>query len=776
MRGKLKQNKIAVSFALLIIFVAFWCLVRMAMPEKNWKFEAQDLERPGEALFFEENVIDENEPGWYVDSSMEYGEVFTQTPPVTLPVGSYDITFFYKSEGEGSQYHFTSEHSTYRVIMGRRGERLESGRISKTVTANYTMPVEGFQVITEYTGDGFLLVNGVEIRQTRKLERMILFGDLFLALCGIFWCSLGERKREKQILLCGIGAAAVATLPVMMPYVYKGDDLYFHLLRIEGIAEGLKSGQFPVRIQPEWMNGYGYSVSVFYGEGVLWIAGVLRLIGFPLQTAYKIYIFVVSFLTFELAYFALNRIVGDCRIGITGAAIYTLAPYRLMNIYGRAAVGEYTALAFLPLILEGSYEILMKERKDRKYGWLILAAGMTGIIQSHILTCEIVVLTLGITCLICFRRTFEKSRFLDFVKAVAATVVVNMEFLLPFLDYMREDLYVNSGEFGGYIQTNGTFINQLLTVFPHGYGMEKSIGDGLSPEPEKTFVVGTAFILCLILFWVERKKYPDQERCEQKLGVYCAVTGCILMVMSTAWFPWDFLYDLNQVLALLISRMQFPWRLLGTASLMLTVTAGIVLWNWKKMRTKGAVAGLTAVMLGITALTTGYYTTSLLEANDVLYIPDVESISTFELVSGEYVPDVVDWSSDLMPEGKLWHDGQVEVRETDKRGTNYTLTCRNLSSDIETIELPMIYYRGYVAEDQETGRAIALEAGENGRIRLLLGGNYEGTVKVRFQEPLLWRAADVITLLSVIGILIYLWREKCGLTMKMNVGLRRNER
>lgn len=766
MRGKLRWNKKVVVVAFLMIFIAFWCLLRMATPEKSWKFEAQDLERPSEAIYFEANVIDENEPGWYVDSGMEYGEVFTQTPPVTLPVGSYNITIFYKSGGEGAQYHFKSESSTYRVILGRRGERLESGRISKTMSANYTMPVEEFQVITEYTGDGYLLVNGVEIRQTRNLERMILFGDFLCAACGIIWYSLGERKRVKQILLCGIGAAAVATLPVMMPYLYKGDDLYFHLLRIEGIAEGLRAGQFPVRIQPEWMNGYGYSVSVFYGEGILWIAGVLRLIGFPLQTAYKMYIFVVSFLTFELAYFALNRITRDRWIGILGGVIYTLAPYRLMNIYGRAAVGEYTALTFLPLILEGTYEILMKEKADRKYGWLILAAGMTGIIQSHILTCEIVVLTMGITCLICFKKTFEKSRFCDFVKAVVVTVFVNMEFLLPFLDYMRDDLYVNSGEFGGYIQTCGTFFNQLLTVFPHGYGMEKSIGDGLSPEPEKTFVVGTVFILCLILFWAERKKCPDRESSEQKLGTYCAVAGCILVVMSTIWFPWDFLHDLNPILALLISRMQFPWRLLGTAGLMLTVTAVTVLWNWEKMRGKRAAAGLAAVLLGITVLTVGYYTTSLLETNDVLYVPDVESISTFELVSGEYVPEAVAWSENMMPEGKLWHSEQVEVYETDKKGTNYVLTCRNLSEGIESVELPMIYYRGYVAKDQETEGAIALEAGENGRVRLLLAGNYEGTVRVRFQEPLLWRVAEVITLLSVIGVLAYLWREKYVLIKK----------
>ena len=113
-----------------------------------------------------------------------------------------------------------------------------------------------------------------------------------------------------------------------MPYLIWGVDLWFHLLRIEGVAQGLRAGQFPVRIQPDWMNGYGYPVSVFYGDGVLGIAELLRWIGFPLQTAYKVYVYVISFGTFMTAWYAFRRLFGEEKIALTGAAIYVLAPYR----------------------------------------------------------------------------------------------------------------------------------------------------------------------------------------------------------------------------------------------------------------------------------------------------------------------------------------------------------------------------------------------------------------------------------------------------------------
>ena len=41
----------------------------------------------------------------------------------------------------------------------------------------------------------------------------------------------------------------------MTDYVIGGGDIVFHMMRIEGVKDGLVSGQFPVRIPPEWLFG-----------------------------------------------------------------------------------------------------------------------------------------------------------------------------------------------------------------------------------------------------------------------------------------------------------------------------------------------------------------------------------------------------------------------------------------------------------------------------------------------------------------------------------------
>ena len=95
-----------------------------------------------------------------------------------------------------------------------------------------------------------------------------------------------------------------------------------------------------------------------------------------------------------------------------------------------------------------------------------------------------------------------------------------------------------------------------------------------------------------------------------------------------------------------------------------------------------------------------------------------------------------------------------------KNGTNYELSCANLSDQEQILELPMTYYRGYVAEDSQTGGDILISSGDNGRIRLTLAGNYTGTIQVKFKEPVAWRISEVISLFSVVGVACYFFRER----------------
>ena len=80
---------------------------------------------------------------------------------------------------------------------------------------------------------------------------------------------------DANIHLFLIALGLFSSYPLYTFYLQYGHDLLFHLFRIDGIADGLQSGQFPVRLYGNDLNGYGYGVSMFYPELFLYVPALL---------------------------------------------------------------------------------------------------------------------------------------------------------------------------------------------------------------------------------------------------------------------------------------------------------------------------------------------------------------------------------------------------------------------------------------------------------------------------------------------------------------------
>ena len=97
------------------------------------------------------------------------------------------------------------------------------------------------------------------------------------------------RLADSELCAClwVLCAAAVLTCAPALTNggAANGADWSFHLSRIEGIANGLREGQFPVRVYSMAKDGYGYAPSLFYGELLLYFPAVLRLLGMSVQGA-----------------------------------------------------------------------------------------------------------------------------------------------------------------------------------------------------------------------------------------------------------------------------------------------------------------------------------------------------------------------------------------------------------------------------------------------------------------------------------------------------------
>ena len=757
-----REKKYRIVVAVVEILLLLCCILDFIMPRKNWEIEPINYQAES-GIYMEEFLGEEG--GYYIDNSMEYDGKSITTVPVTLPRGSYRITMHYKTEESGQTYWFTSENELDIPIWDRQVEGLDAEKDSMTVPLDTNYEIENFQISFQYGGNNYLLVQNVSIEQTRKQERVQLFGAILiiilLEICikvrkDMWWSSLPTEK--KICFLSLVGIVLLASIPLWNDYIYTGHDLQFHLIRIEGIRQGLLDGQFPVRMQPAWLNGKGYAAGIFYGDTLLYIPAFLRLIGFSLPMAYKSYIFLMNVATAFISWICFRKIFGKNYAALLSAALYTLAPYRLSCIYIRAAVGEYTALLFYPIIFYGLYQIFTKDTGEDSYKkcWLIPAIGYAGLIQSHIISCEMAAVFTIMTCLFMWKKVIQPKRFLELVKTVAGMILFSLWFLIPFLDYMRDNLQVKqTSDFAG-LQKRAAFLSELFSPFFMGQGVSDNIYDRVGKTGNLSYAIGLPLLLAGILFLVYYLVSKEKENSRvQRLGVFSLVGAIIAIFMCSNCFPYDKLASLNEGLEFAVKNLQFPWRFEGMAGLFLAVCGGCFLCVFEKKKYCKENAIMVCL---VTMLAVGMFISNLVYTNNTQVIRNENDLGYTGIGAAEYLLEGTDQDKILKmssPEGE-----NIQIDSYEKEYTNVKITCHNLSSNENKVEIPLLYYRGYKAQNLQTQQDMKISMGEYGAVAVTLPGNFQGEIEVYFQSFWYWHLAEAVTLLFVIFLFVRLFKGK----------------
>lgn len=569
------------------------------------------------------------------------------------------------------------------------------------------------------------------------------------------------------ILICVI----VASLPLFMNYLINGHDLEFHLIRIEGIYNGIKNEIFPVKIQDYWFNGYGYPVGVFYGDWLLYIPVLFRFLGFSIQASYQLFVFIINFLTAVVAYCSFKRLFNDEKIGVLGCYIYTLSLYRLENVYSRAAVGEYCAMIFLPIVFLGMYEILFEKDQGKSSPVVILSIGLTGLIHTHMLSCEMVAIFILITCVIFIKNVLKRNTFVKLLLTVLITVLLSLDFLVPFLDYYIQDYVLVTSELWVWrripIQDLGLFLNQIFAVFIKPFG--QSVGIEAGVYKEITFSIGLPLILGMILFgYVALNINKEQKRdLVFKIGVYSFVMFVFTLLLSSRYFPWTKISTIHEICLSLISSIQFPWRFLSIASLFGVIFSCVsIIYLEKKLKEAYRYLPLYTIFFALIISVGAYNNSILFEANEEgdYYCYNADDLNIKRFDAGEYLPESTVGSQ--LEEGKIFKTNNIILREYSKEGLS--IECNVFADELGGyIEVPLLYYKGYKVIDTNTNLNLDFVNGNNNVIRIILPANYSGNIKIFFEEPIYWRIAEIVTYCSIIILVVYLlfyvtkfWRTK----------------
>lgn len=651
-----------------------------------------------------------------------------------LDPGVYTLGIAYMTDGEEDE-----------LVIRDNGAELGAYKLDPDVTyKEYTFELErsspDFQFSIDYSGTSKILIESATlIPAGRFYHDTSLLITLLVCLTAAFglWRYLfekrGRRIRDNYITLTLVGIGLFASLPYLNTGLSWAVDLCYHLIRIEGIKNGLLSGQFPVVIYPEAMYGNGY-LNCMYPNLFLYLPAFLRMKGISMADSFKCLIFLFNIATAFLTYHCAKTIGGTRKAALLASLLYTCCPYRFTNIYARGAVGEFLAMTFFPLVFTGLYHICIGDRKK----WIYLALGMTGLLQTHILSVTLAGVFCAIFCIIYLKQLFTEKRFAGLLKAVGIALLLNIGFLVPFLDFYRNgNLWMDALDLGTYQE----YTMHLSALF----GLQTT-GDYYMLTLGIPLAVCAAISLAYVLL--------EQRKGEQEAYVrYLFVLGAFLTFMMLPIFPgWKMMSILP--LKIVLEKVQFAWRLLGPVSLLFAVAGSIHCFRSQMLKRYSRI--LFVALAGICMLScTRFKGEDFAYSANNRYTAGHESKLTGIPKGANTVVYPFEWrprhtiDADLVTQPQVSDESQVQIKKTRRVGTTTALQYTCGTGD-QYIELPVVYYKGYQAVNED-GSPITLEEGYNNRIRIPLQGDGKThTVTLHYNIPASYTISAWISILAAL--------------------------
>ena len=648
-----------------------------------------------------------------------YG-VMNSGPGLTLPAGTYRVKWRVESDGDNAlrlsgKYGLNADRTEIPLPAGQEGGEAQ---------------FELREAVTDLTL-GFSFEDGTRLavrdlrlysprwRDSAFLLAFVLLGAAWLICAWPRW----DGDTRTEVILLSL-AAMIACAPAFKDTIGLGHDTAFHLVRLQNLADGLRSGQFPVRVGGFSYNGFGAATSVFYPDFFLVIPALLMVLGCSLAFAVNIWIVLVTCFSGWAMRRAAGRMFGERWTAAAAAVLYMLSIYRLSDVYTRFALGEMTAMAFLPLFLLGLWEAFLGDARR----WRTLALSAAAVCLCHVLSTALcALLALAALCLGC-RRLFDHGRLCALLKAALCAALLCAFWLVPLAVFSRQGL--GAAEL---MKDPARFALHPAQLFLLGEG-ELAV-DPLDPALA-TFSaeLGLPMLLGAALALIACAR--DSGR-ESHLALLLTAAGAACAFASTTLFPWGYVRLLTRGLS---DYLQFPWRLLMFSAALFALAGG---WGAARFAA-GHGEKMTAAALALAALCA--LPTLSRETRNNQFIPFGEIVGP-DLAYTEYTLPGTRPKETRGAETETF--GDVSLAGLVKRGTRITAEVQSTGGG--EIALPLYGFDGYRARLNE--QELAAFCGEDRRLHVTIPAGSAGSLRVWYQGVAAFRWTDALSLAALAGVL-----------------------
>lgn len=680
---------------------------------------------------------------------------------ITLPFGAYNVEVEYLVDSPddlNAYVQFYSEKHPCSIINSKVELKAGNKKEITRIWIPFGNSIDDFKIVL--SSNAYCRIDSIRISEILgwRILRILGFSILFALIDSVIWI-FGKHNtiplEKRKVVLGLIGIVFITILPELTNFSHNQHDANFNYNRILAIEEALFNGSFPVRIHFRLLHGYGFANSIFYGDILLYLPAILYHLGMALDMAYKVYLIVINIGTVLIAYWCFLKISQNRNAALLGTLVYAIAPYRLTNTMVRCAVGEYTAMMFLPLVIYGIYHIYKKDDNTLLKIWdlLPLIFGVSGVIESHVLSTEMVLVFALIFCLINIRKTLKIKRLIGLLKTVGIVILLNTWFIIPFIDYARMPFKIQESE--SYLQDTGLYLAQIFSIF-FPDSMAANVNKGMAHE--MPLLLGSVFIFSIIVvafIYYKNKKYISHE-----VKVFM-ILGIIATALTTVYFPWEWTWYLGEFIHDLFAKVQYSWRYLGIATVCFSFVI-VLLWDVIRKGYSDKAAKIYAlIVLGLCIIPTSlFYTDYLNHWNEVRYY-SAEDVDSNRIGDDFYLPQGTDKAKLNLNEPTIIGDNATTVINTYEKVKNaYVVSVYNDSDATKLMEMPLVNYQGYRAYDLKSGNEMQILDSENHTVIVRIPEEYVGTIKVKFEEPWYWRMSEIVSLITLISICAYILTVK----------------
>ena len=522
-------------------------------------------------------------------------------------------------------------------------------------------------------------------------------------------------------------------LPLLLPGLPNGHDLYYHLSRLHAMNVNFRLGEFPSMINHEALVGYGYATGLFYPDFFLYPAALLMKCGLGILAAYKCLLVLCVFATAFSAYFCARRLSATCFGAFATSLLYTWSSYFATDLFVRSAFGEWSLFVFAPWIILGLYEVVMGD--PRRFPFL--SFGFAGLVLAHSLS----LLMMAVICAVfiafnAVRILKEPRRILYLMLAPIPTVLVGLAYLLPMYEqFAHLHFHIEVEKNADILTRCMPFLKLVLEI----------------PTSKAEVWIPSGIGVMLVIVALQRFRLASRRTSLEIFRDMLLISGLCCLLMSTDMPSWKGAFKPLAV-------VQFPWRFFGPATAFLAFGGGLVLSELvgeDRMRERSWVWLIVCGAAFAWFVNVGYFYAARISEHDFFRNfhggRPQEASGIHYLIRDGILDNEIRRRGDVATPSHL-----IDVKLSRPQKDILQVDFAGNAADNE-VELPILPYYGYAAHlcrPDGTCERLKVGLGPNKLLSVRISRAYaNGVIRVRYEATFLQRLSQIVSLVSALAFL-----------------------